>query len=99
MNRLMVGIAIGLVAGAVGTATASSVRDYYLKPGDRAITTATYCDVIRWGKGASPGFRCTAGFDYQATYGVIINELYIALLRYTSKNHYRVIWRGSMPPR
>jgi hypothetical protein len=93
MRKLALGIAIGLVIGSVTTGSAALLRDIYAKEGDRVGTGATtVCDVVPYGR-SLPGFNCRVGGDYRAKYGVIINELWVAVTQYTGFNRYHVIWQ------
>lgn len=99
MNRLVVGIGIGLVAGSVATATAGPRADAYLNRGDAAIASGgeTVC-VVRTHGGSRNGFVCRVGGDYRAKYGVIVNEREVAITQYVGFSRYRVLVRKAQSP-
>jgi hypothetical protein len=99
MKKLLSGIALGLVAGAATTATATTMRDAYLNRGDRAVSVGgeTSCVVLPHNRSRN-GFVCSVGGDYRAKYGAIINEREVSVTQYTGFNRFRVILRKRQSP-
>lgn len=97
--KLIAGIAIGVAAGSIATAGATTARDVYLQNGDRAFPYAgeTTCTARRHA-GSRLGFVCNVGGDYRARYGVIINEREVAITRYSSFSRFDVVARKLQSP-
>lgn len=98
-------VLLALLVGLVASSATAATRYYYINFGQVAVANggAVQClaiaknNFVRPGPGAN-GFRCYAGGDYRATWGVEITHERVKLLRYTGMNTYRVVLTKNQLP-